>query len=122
MPDLQVAMDAGLVPLSRAKLFEGARPAKMFEIMAVGRPVLLCGRGEAQRVLEATPGGPAGLISAPEDPQELARQIRHLAGDRRLALEMGARGRAYVFASFDREPIARRIEELATSVLGSRAT
>jgi glycosyltransferase involved in cell wall biosynthesis len=118
MPHLWSAFDAGLATLCRAKLFEGARPAKMFEIMAAGRPLILTGRGEAPRVLAAAPDGPVGVVAPPEEPVELARQIRGLVADRAAAAEMGQRGRAYVFAEFDRAAIARRTEALLRRTLG----
>jgi len=118
MPHLQAAFDAGIATLCKAKLFEGARPAKMFEIMAAGRPLILAGRGEAQRVFENTPGGPPGVLAPPEEPAILAERIRELVRDREAALEMGRRGREYVFTHFDREKIARNIEAKLRLSLG----
>jgi glycosyltransferase involved in cell wall biosynthesis len=83
----------------------------MFEIMAAGRPVLLCGRGEAERVLCSGPDGPAGLVVHAEAPEELARAIETLSHDRALAAEMGCRGRRLVTTRFDRAAIAADLEK-----------
>lgn len=111
MPQIQFAADAGLVPLARRPIFEGARPSKMFEIMAAGRPVLLCGRGEAEGVLSSGPDGPAGLVVPAEAPEELARAIETLNNDRALAAKMGGCGRRLVTARFDRAAIAADLEK-----------
>jgi glycosyltransferase involved in cell wall biosynthesis len=111
MPHLQAALDAGVVPLAKGRLFEGARPSKMFEIMAAGRPVLLCANGEAVRIVNGAPGGAAGLVSPPQNPVALAENIRRLMTNRDEAVAMGQRGRRHVFESFDREAIARNLEE-----------
>lgn len=117
MPDLQSAFDAGLVPLARGKVFEGARPSKMFEILAAARPVILCGRGEARRIVEGPAHGPAGVSVDPEDPPALAAAIRRLIDDRPAATAMGERGRSYVFSTFDRELIARGVEDLLLATI-----
>jgi glycosyltransferase involved in cell wall biosynthesis len=117
MPDLQAAFDAGLVPLARGKVFEGARPSKMFEILAAARPVILCGRGEARRIVEGPTNGPAGVSVDPEDPPALAVAIRRLMADRADATAMGERGRTYVFSTFDRERIARGVEKLLLATI-----
>jgi glycosyltransferase involved in cell wall biosynthesis len=118
MPHLQAAFDAGLATLCRASLCEGTRPAKMFEIMAAARPLVLTGRGEVQRIFEATPGGPPGVIAPPEEPAVLAQRVRELVSHPEAAAAMGRRGRDYVFAEFDREVIARRTEALVRATLG----
>lgn len=118
MPHIQAALDAGLVPLARGSLFEGARPSKMFEIMAAGKPLVLCARGEAVRVMESAPGGPAGLAAPPEEPAQLAECIRRLTSDRGCAHEMGARGASLVRARFDRAHIALELEAALLKLVG----
>lgn len=116
MPHIQAGLDAGVVPLAKSSVFEGARPSKMFEIMAAARPLLLCARGEAVKIMESAPGGPAGVAASPEEPAELAECVRRLAADPRLAREMGARGSALVRERFDRERIALDLEAALASV------
>lgn len=117
MPAFQAAFDVGLVTLADRKVFSGARPSKTFEIMATGRPVLLCARGEAARVLSSAPGGPAGMIVPPESPADLAAAMRDLAGDRTLRETLGRRGRALVERDFDRGSIAAHVESLLEALL-----
>lgn len=117
MPHIQAALDVGIVPLARGKLFEGARPSKMFEVMAAGRPVLLCANGEAVRVIQGPKTGPAGVAVPPESPAELADAICILTRNRAEAAAMGERGREYVFGEFDRESIGRRMELLFSALM-----
>jgi glycosyltransferase involved in cell wall biosynthesis len=120
IPHLQAAMDAGIVPLAKGKLFEGARPSKMFEIMAAGRPVILCAKGEAERIIMNSPGGAAGLCVPPEEPEELASSIRRICSEKKRGEQMGCRGREHAFANFDREQIGKRMERLFLEVMNSR--
>lgn len=117
MPAFQSAFDVGLVTLADRKVFAGARPSKCFEIMASGRPVLLCARGEAARVVESAPGGPAGKIVPPERPAELAEAMRDLARDQALRETLGRRGRALVERDFERRSIAVQVESLLEAIL-----
>jgi glycosyltransferase involved in cell wall biosynthesis len=120
MPGIQMAMDAGLVPLAKGRTFEGARPSKMFEIMAAAKPMILCANGEAVRIMNGSEWGATGVVAPPEEPQELARQIMRLATERKEANEMGRRGRKYVLATFDRNNIAHDLEKLFLELVNSK--
>lgn len=111
MPVIQSALDAGIVPLAKGKVFEGARPSKMFEIMAAGKPILLCATGEAEEIINAPLDGPAGISVPPEHPQKLAEAIRYILDNREEAIQMGKRGKEYVFKHFDRQKIAENLEK-----------
>jgi glycosyltransferase involved in cell wall biosynthesis len=122
MPGLQRAFDAGLVPLARGSVFQGARPSKMFEIMASARPVILCARGEAPDLLNMGIAGPAGITVPPEDPPALAGAIRFLCENREYGRQMGHNGRNLVTTSFDRSVIAGQIGELLEGVIARRTS
>ena len=65
--------------------------------------------------------GACGLAVAPQTPRELADKMQWLAANPGQAEELGARGRRYAFASFDREAIAIRMEGLFQETLNSGA-
>lgn len=88
---------AGFASLKRLPLFEGARPSKLFPIMASGKPVLYSGSGEAARLIEQAR---AGLIAPPENPHALAEAMRILLQRPELAQSLGLNGRQYAEAHF----------------------
>ena len=64
--------DIALVHLRNKPLFEAALPAKMFEAMGMGVPILLATpRGEASEIVEKEQ---VGIWIPPEDPATLRRQ------------------------------------------------
>lgn len=99
------ASDVCVVPLRQLALFGSFIPSKMFEIMACAVPVIGAVEGEAREILERSGG--ARLI-APEDDAALADAVRWFKlhpGESRL---MGAAGRAFVTAHYDRQVLADR--------------
>jgi colanic acid biosynthesis glycosyl transferase WcaI len=87
----------GLVSLLPIPLYDGARPSKIFPILASGKPVLFVGKGETAQLIEEAR---AGLVVAPEDPQALANAILHLVNHPDAAQEMGRNGRLFVEANY----------------------
>ncbi|MGI8998785.1 MAG: glycosyltransferase family 4 protein [Candidatus Limnocylindria bacterium] len=70
-----------------------ALPNKLFQYMAAGIPVVASDFPDVRRVVE---GNGAGLVVDPTDPSAVARAIRQLIDDPRLARAMGAAGRRAV--------------------------
>jgi colanic acid biosynthesis glycosyl transferase WcaI len=60
----------------------------------------------------------AGLTCPAEDPEALAQGVRRLHGmDREERQALGARGRAYFLAHFEREHLVTRVEaEMAEAI------
>jgi colanic acid biosynthesis glycosyl transferase WcaI len=88
---------AGLATLRDSPLFEGARPSKIFPILASGKPVLYSGAGEGARLVH---DNGVGVVCRPEDPQALAAAIDQLLSNPEEATAMGKRGRALVEEQF----------------------
>jgi len=109
--------DAVLVPLRDVPLFDTFIPSKMFEIMACAKPIVASVRGEAARILERSKGA---LIVAPEDSAAIAKAVLELKADEPLRRRLGASGRAFVEAHYQRRMLAERYARLLAS-LGASA-
>ena len=108
---------ATVVTLKRLDVFKRARPSKMYESMASGRPIVASMWGEAADLVRETG---CGIVVEPEDPAALAEAVRRLAADPELAREMGARGRAYAVEHFDRAKIAVHLRRVLGEVVAER--
>ncbi len=106
--------DVCLVPLRDIPLFEAFIPSKMFEIMAVGRPIIGSLRGEAKRILERSG---AALVVAPESPDELLAAIAALAQSPERCGAMAAAGRLFAAANYSRQALGERYASLLTEVV-----
>jgi glycosyltransferase involved in cell wall biosynthesis len=103
IPSLIALCDAYLVPLRKLDLFKGAIPSKLFEPLAMGKPILLGVDGEARSLFINQ--GKGGLYFEPENPEELANNIMLLMSDQTLAKQLGASGYDFVISRFDRNQI-----------------
>ncbi|HTC61837.1 MAG TPA: glycosyltransferase family 4 protein [Candidatus Saccharimonadales bacterium] len=85
--------DVGLASLIDLPLFDGARPSKLFPILASGKPLIFAGKGESARLVR---DANAGIVVAPENSEVLARAVLELAQNPDLAQAYGRNGREYV--------------------------
>ena len=85
--------ECGLASLLPIPLYDGARPSKIFPILASAKPLIFVGKGETARLVEESK---AGIVVPPEDPEALASAILLLIENPKLALEFGQNGRTFV--------------------------
>jgi glycosyltransferase involved in cell wall biosynthesis len=102
----KIIMDtnASIIPLKRLELFKGAIPSKIFENLALKKPIILGVEGEAEELFIQQ--GKCGVSFTPEDSEDLAKQILHLYNNPDLVKELGENGLAYVSENFNRDKIA----------------
>ncbi|MFK8038843.1 MAG: glycosyltransferase family 4 protein [Crocinitomicaceae bacterium] len=96
-------IDISLVPLRKLDLFKGAIPSKIFEILAMEKPILLGVDGEARELFIET--GNAGWYFEPENIDELEEKINDLLLDKSKIKQKGVNGREYVAKHFNRDII-----------------
>ncbi len=117
MPEWYATADIALVPLRNIPLFETFIPSKMFEILACARPIVGSVRGEARAILTRSGGA---LVVDPEDGPAVAAAVRQLADDPARRAELGAAGRAFVSAHYERKALARTYLALLIAVRAGR--
>lgn len=106
MPPIIKSMDVSIIPLRKLDLFKGAIPSKIFESLAMGKPILLGVEGEANSLFITE--GKAGIAFEPENSLELKESILKLYQDKALCEELGQNGRNYVESYFERNIIAEK--------------
>lgn len=116
MPGVWHATDISLVLLRGLPLYTEVIPSKMFEAMAMQRPMVLGVQGEARALLDAAN---AGIGVTPESASEVAAAVESLVDNPAARREHGAAGRRYVEAHFDRAVLAQRYLEFLERVRAS---
>ena len=79
MPAILKAIDVSIIPLRKLPLFLGAIPSKIFENLAMEKPVILAVDGEARELFVNQ--GKCALYSEPENLEDLTKNILLLAND-----------------------------------------
>jgi glycosyltransferase involved in cell wall biosynthesis len=115
MSKIQSLWDLALAPLKNIEIFDGARPSKMFELMAGEIPFIFCGKGEGADI--ALESGSA-KVAPPESYDDLAEAIRAFAKmTPEQRKEMGKQGRKFAAENFDRSKLAVKFLEKLKEVL-----
>jgi glycosyltransferase involved in cell wall biosynthesis len=104
MPEIVASCDASIIPLKKLDLFKGAIPSKLFEILAMKKPILLGVEGEAKDLFIEE--GNCGLAFEPENENELCTAILNISEDKEMAIKLGENGYNYVKQKFTRDLIA----------------
>jgi glycosyltransferase involved in cell wall biosynthesis len=109
MPELLEAADVCLVTLRKLPVFRRALPSKMYEAMAMARPLVVSAEGMAAELVDSTN---CGMAIPPENPEKLAEAVKDLFRNPSKRAKMGLRGRNLVEREYSREKIAGKWERL----------
>ncbi len=109
MQEIIMDMNATIVPLKKLDLFKGAIPSKIFENLALKKPVLLGLEGEAKELF--IDEGNCGLSFEPENTEDLVKQILVLYNNPELSKQLGENGLKYASENFNRYKIAEGLFE-----------
>ena len=113
----QSIADCGLVSLRNLPIFEGARPSKMFPLLAAGKPLIFCGHGEGANLVKVAK---AGIVVPPGDPQALAAAIPQLLRNRPLLNEFATNGRRFVEENYEwRKLVGKWVRDLENAAANS---
>ncbi|MBL8053057.1 MAG: glycosyltransferase family 4 protein [Nitrospira sp.] len=115
MPDFWALSAVSLVLLKKSDLFKTVIPSKMFESLAMAKPIVLGVEGESAELLQVAQ---AGLWIEPEDVDQLVARVLALSNDRELCQRLGRNGRRFVMEHFDRIVLARKLVSVIERVCG----
>ena len=103
MPEFLAASDACMILLKKSDLFKTVIPSKIFETMAMERPIILGVEGESREIIEKAK---SGLCIEPENYQQLAEAVLRLYNNPEFTESLGRNGRQFVKDNFDRDKLA----------------
>lgn len=118
MPDLWSLSSVSLVLLKKSDLFKTVIPSKIFESMAMEKPIVLGVEGESAELVIASGGG---VCVEPENGKDLAEQVLKLYRDPARCRALGTSGRHYVLAHFDRQVLARKLTDVMQQIASKTA-
>jgi colanic acid biosynthesis glycosyl transferase WcaI len=104
----------GLASLTNIPLNSGARPSKVFPVLASGKPLIFVGDGEGADLVNRAK---AGVVVQQGDPQALAESLSNIVRNSAVASELGQNGRRFVE---DHLQWSKLVEEWLSSLASAR--
>jgi len=96
-----------IVPLKKLDLFLGAIPSKIFDALALSKPILLGVAGEAKSLF--IDQGQSGIYFEPENEISFAKALVDLENNPLMASAYGKSGNVFATKNFDRKNIAKQL-------------
>jgi len=119
IPMVLASSNVSLVHLKKCDLFSTVIPSKIFETMAMGKPIIMGVRGEAQDIVL---GCEAGIPMEPDSAESLVAAVTRLADDTTLCHKLSQAGRQHVASEYNRDILAKRYLDLLRDVVDSKST
>jgi len=115
IPAILASSSACLVHLKKCELFGAVIPSKIFETLAMGRPVIVGVEGEARKIVMRSG---AGVAMEPDSPPSLVAAVEQLADDPIAAARQGRAARQHVIRHYNRDALASRMLRQLKAVAG----
>ncbi len=118
MPEVLASSDCLLVHLKKSDLFETVIPSKIFEAMAMERPLIMGVRGESAEIVRKSQ---SGIEMEPGNARDLMNATVKLCDDRAFYASLCANGRAFVVNEYSRDRFANDFLKLINRVTSGSA-
>lgn len=116
MARLLAAADVVAIPQSDNEAARYQTPMKVYDAMAMGRPIVATAVSDLPLVLEG-----CGRLVPPDDVPALASAISELLSDPAGALALGQRARARVLQSYTTERVAETLQAVVTGLTSAES-
>lgn len=113
MPGVLASSDCCLVHLKGTELFSTVIPSKIFETMAMQRPIIMGVQGPARQIVMDAGGG---LPMEPDNAEDLVRIVCEFADDPEGVAQRCQRARDYVAENYSRDRLANEMLRTLKSV------
>ncbi|OQY59989.1 MAG: hypothetical protein B6245_03845, partial [Desulfobacteraceae bacterium 4572_88] len=112
--DYYALTDLCLVTLRNQAIFRTVIPSKIFEIMAMSKPILCSVDGECLEIIEKAE---CGVFAEPENVGQMVQAITRLWEQKERCLSLGKNGRQFVEIHFNRDDLARAYLDFLRTVV-----
>lgn len=116
MPKAISSSDALLVHLRQCDLFSTVIPSKIFETMAMERPIIMGVQGESADIVKQAE---AGIEMEPGNSDDLLECLNRLSNDTEFCRSLTANGRRFVLEQFSRDAFANDYLRILNALISS---
>ena len=118
VPDILAAADVLLIS-ERSSVVDMSLPSKLTSYLIAGRPIVAAIRSEGATATELKKSA-AGIVVAPDDPDELLGAVAHLSEMPDLARAYAEAGRRYAVENLGRQPALALADAFLAATLSGR--
>jgi glycosyltransferase involved in cell wall biosynthesis len=115
MPRLLAAADVVAIPQSDSEAASYQMPMKVYDAMAMGRPIVASSISDLPLVLQG-----CGRVVPPDDVPALATALSELLTDPPAAFALGQRARARALQSYSTERVAETLQAVVTGLTSAQ--
>ncbi len=109
MPTVLASSDCLLIHLKKTDLFETVIPSKIFEAMAMQRPLIMGVRGESADIVASSK---SGIPMEPDNENDLVDAVCRLADEPEFQSELCTNGRRFASENYSRDHLAAEFLKL----------
>lgn len=113
MPEVLASSDCLLIHLKKSDLFETVIPSKIFEAMAMEKPLIMGVRGESAEIVRCSK---SGVFMEPDNDQELYEAVCRLCDDQPFYDSLCHHGREFATREYSRDILADKYLKILESV------
>jgi glycosyltransferase involved in cell wall biosynthesis len=114
IPEFIAASDVCIALLKKRKVFKKVIPSKIFEAMAMERPIILGLEGECKEIIQR---GKCGICIEPENETQLSEAVMKLYNENKLLDLLGKNGSRFVVKEFGRGELAEQYLKVCKRII-----
>ena len=115
MPMVLASSDCLLIHLKKTDLFATVIPSKIFEAMAMKRPLVMGVEGESADIVQESG---SGIAMESDNEQQLVDAVLNLKDDDQLRNQLCNNGREFVSKNYTRDSLAQKMLDVMEKVAG----
>lgn len=113
MPKVLASSNCMLIHLKKTDLFQTVIPSKIFEAMAMERPLIMGVKGESAEIVAASK---SGIQIEPENDEGLVGAVKKLCDSPELYEQLRLNGRSYATENYSRGRLAAKMLDVIENV------
>ncbi|MFC1723980.1 glycosyltransferase family 4 protein [candidate division KSB1 bacterium] len=117
IPAYLEAADIVAVTLKNIPLMSGWVPVKLYEAMAMEKPVITNITGDTENIINESG---AGFSVKPDSPESIAEAVKNFYRNKNSLTGIGKKGREYIIDNYNRDKIVVRLLDLFNSLAGKK--
>ena len=116
MKNLWSICDVSLISLKNTKLFSTVIPSKIFESMALQKPIIMGVEGESKQIIK---DANCGIFIEPQNHLDLVKVISKYRNDKNYLFTLGKNGYNHLTQYYSREVLAKKMMSKISSAINT---